>query len=225
MIERIVATRSGDVPQVIRIHSSAIAPAPSPGFQASRPNAYQLACAKSWPVQLASCPVLATPAMPVSRFPSSDPSTPAKPRSSGVGVGVEELLPHRRQVHEVVGLAEVLLRDLQLRHQRRLRHRAEQRMERLARLEVERAVLDLDEDVRAELSVERDELRVGALDAIGIDVRVVDEGAPHDDAAVGRERVGEDVGAVRMGAAVVLRPGLPFAVRLDDEAAEVGDER
>jgi hypothetical protein len=40
---------------------------------------------------------------------------------------------------------------------------------------------------------------------------------------VRRDRVGEQVGAVGMRAAVVLRTGLPFAVRLDDEAAEVGN--
>jgi hypothetical protein len=69
MIERIVETRAGSWPHVIRIHSSAIAPALSPGSQASRPKAYQLACAKSWPLQLTSRPVFATPAMPVRRVP------------------------------------------------------------------------------------------------------------------------------------------------------------
>ena len=39
-----------------------------------------------------------------------------------------------------------------------------------------------------------------------------------------RERVGEHVGAVRMGAAVVLRARLPFGIGLDQKAAEIGDQ-
>ena len=68
----------------------------------------------------------------------------------GEGVGVEELAPQRRQVHQVRRVPEVLLRDLQLGHHRRLQ-RAKQRVERLAGLEVERPVLHLHEDVVAEL--------------------------------------------------------------------------
>ena len=97
-------------------------------------------------------------------------------------------------------------------------------MERLARLEIERAVLDLHEDVVAELAVERHELHVGALDAIRVDLRVVDERPPHHDAAVRRDGVGEHVGAVGVRAAVVLRSRLALAVGLDDEAAEVGNQ-
>ena len=41
----------------------------------------------------------------------------------------------------------------------------------------------------------------------------------------GRERVGQHVGAVGVGAPVVLRPGLALGVGLHQEAAEVGDER
>src|SRR3954447_12642738 len=96
-------------------------------------------------------------------------------------------------------------------------------MERLPRLEIQRPVLYLREDVAPKTSVERHKLGVGALDTIGIDARVVDERAPHDDAAVRRDRVGQDVGAISVRAAVVLRTGLPLAVRLHDEATEVGD--
>ena len=106
-----------------------------------------------------------------------------------------------------------------------LRHRAEQRVERLARLEVDRAVLDLDDDVVAELC--RRAARTPCTPAwrgLGRRLAPVDERAPDDDAAVRRQRVGQHVGAVGMGAAVVLRPGLAFGVGLDQEAAEVGDE-
>jgi len=88
-------------------------------------------------------------------------------RAGGVRVRVEELLPHRREVDEVVRLSEVLLRDLQLGHERRARHRAEERAERLPRLEIERPVLDLHEDVVPEAAVERHELQVRRLTRSG----------------------------------------------------------
>ena len=204
-----------------------MASADRPGFHASRPNAYQLACPKSWPVQFV-IPARVRHARdrrpPVAVQRAVDDLRDERAGAGGVRVRVEELLPHRRQVHEVGRLAEVLLRDLQLGHQRRPRHRAEERAERLARLEVERAVLHLHDDVVAEAAVERHELQVGALDAIGIDLRRVDERAPHDDAAVRRDGVGQHVGAVGVRPLVVLRPRLPLAVRLDQESAEVRDE-
>ena len=120
--------------------------------------------------------------------------------------------------------AEVFLGDLQFERERRARHGAEERMKRLARLEVDRAVLDLHHHVGAELAVERLELVVGLLGPVVRDVLVVDEGAPHHDAAVRRERIGQQVGAVGVGAAVVLRPGLALRVGLDEEAAEIGNE-
>ncbi len=122
-------------------------------------------------------------------------------------------------------LAEVLLGDLELDHQGRVRHRPEQRVERLARLEVERPALHLHDHVAAEAAVERDELVVRLAHAVARHLVAVDEGAPHHDAAVRRDRVGEGVGAVGVRAAVVLGAGLPLGVGLDEEAAEVGDRR
>ena len=83
-------------------------------------------------------------------------------------------------------------------------------MKGLPRHEVDRAVLDLQKRVRAELPIELRELDVRALGPIGIDVFVVDERAPDDAAAVGSQSVGEDVGALGMSAAVVLRARLPL---------------
>src|ERR671914_328285 len=54
---------------VMRIHSSASAVDVSDGFQARRPNACQLAQAKTEPHQLRSVPVFATPAIPVRSYP------------------------------------------------------------------------------------------------------------------------------------------------------------
>ncbi len=123
------------------------------------------------------------------------------------------------------GLAEVLLRDLQLGHDRRGRDGTEEGMEGLARLEVQRPVLDLHEHVVAEAAVEGHELLVGALDAVGVDLGVVHEGPVHHDPAVRPHRLGEGVRAVRVRPVVVLGAGLPLAVRLHEEAAEVGDPR
>ena len=66
------------------------------------------------------------------------------------------------QKHRVPRLADVLLRDLQLDRLVRLLERAEQRRRRLAHLEVDRAVLDLDDHVVVELAVERRKLSYAA---------------------------------------------------------------
>ena len=50
----------------MRAHSSAISSAVRSWFHASRPKAYQFACANGCPVQFRSEPVFATPAIPVS---------------------------------------------------------------------------------------------------------------------------------------------------------------
>ena len=66
------------------------------------------------------------------------------------------------------------------------------------------------------------ELVVGLLGAV-LSGCPIDKGAPHHDAAMRRQRVGEHVGAVGVAAAVVLRPRLAFGIGLDQEAAEIGD--
>ena len=59
--------------------------------------------------------------------------------------------------HDVTLLTEILLCDLQLDRLIRVAQRAEERRGRLANLKVDRAVLDLEDDVRVELAVERRE--------------------------------------------------------------------
>ena len=135
------ATRAGSFPNVRRIHSSAIAPDVSSWSQARRPKAYQFAQANTEPHQLRSVPMLATPGDAGRRrgrgASRRSPGRRWSPRPSRAGVRPQHLLEERRQVHEVRGEAEVLLRDLELQHQRRLRHRAEEGVERLAGLEVD----------------------------------------------------------------------------------------
>ena len=140
------------------------------------------------------------------------------------GVGLQAFAEEGREEGEIGALAEIFLGDLQLEHLRRARHGAEERVHGLAGLEVDRAVLDLHQHIRPELAVQRLELVVGLLRPVVRDVLVVDERAPHHDAAVRRERVGQHVGAVGMGAAIILRAGLAFRVGLHQEPAEVGDQ-
>ena len=96
-------------------------------------------------------------------------------------------------------------------------------MEGFARLEVERAVLHLHDDIVAKLPVERDELAIGLLHAVSRFFRRIDKGAPHHDAAMGFERIGQHVRALGVAPSIVLRAGLAFGVRLHEKAAKVGD--
>src|SRR6185503_12583790 len=64
-------------------------------------------------------------------------------RAASERVRVEKLTPHRCQKNEVIREAEILLRDLQLRHHLRSRHRAEEWMKRFARLKVDWTILHL----------------------------------------------------------------------------------
>ena len=138
------------------------------------------------------------------------------------GAGVERFLPQRREEHEVGREAEVFLGDLPFEHQAGVRHRAEQRVERLARLEVDRAVLNLDDHVRGELPVERREIVVSLLRAVGRVLVRIDERAPDHHAAVA-DRFRHHVRAVGMGTAIVAGPGLAFGVGFHQKAAEIGD--
>ena len=144
-----------------------------------------------------------------------------RPGAARVGVGAEHLLPQRREERQMGVLAEVFLGDLELHHQRRPGHGAEQWTERLARLEIERPVLYLEQHVLAERAVLRREFIVRLADAVGGDRARVDERPPHHDAAVRGQGIGQHVGAVGMRAAVVLWAGLPLRVRLHDKSAEV----
>ncbi len=142
-----------------------------------------------------------------------------------VRVGLEDLLPHRREVGQHPALAGVLLRDLQLDRLVGVLHAAEHRVEGLAGLEVQRAVLGLQEDVvgEAALVVDRAELHVSPLEPVVVEVGVVDERAPVDLHAQRRDRRRDAVGAVAVVVAEVLRARLALGVGLDGEAHEVRD--
>ena len=136
---------------------------------------------------------------------------------------VEELLPHRCEVHQVVGSAEILLCDLKLHHRRGVLHRGEERTVWLTRLKVYRTVLYLQDDVVVELSVEGHELLVGLSGPV-FALWVVDECPPHHDASVLLQDVGHHVGAFCVGASEITRSWLSFGVGFHKESSEVGYE-
>ena len=139
-----------------------------------------------------------------------------------ISIAVEALLVSRAVIDEVVGETEVLLGDLELHHHLGVVHPSEQRVEGLARLEIDGTVLDLHEDIVGEFAVEVLELLDGLVGAVGAG-RAIDEGAPHHDAAVGADGLSQHVGAVGMGAAIILRACLALGIGLHQKASEVGD--
>src|SRR5262245_27603378 len=112
----------------------------------------------------------------------------------------------------MLALAEVFLRRLDFGEDGCLLQRAEERVERLAGLKVERAVFDLQKDVRAELAVELREFDISTPRAVGINILVVNQGAPDNVAAVRGYSVGQDARAFGVIATVILGTGLAFGV-------------
>ena len=81
----------------------------------------------------------------------------------------------------------------------------------LAALLNDRAVLDLYDDVRTELSVQWLEFEIGLFGAVGIR-GTVDESAPHDNTFIRLQGIGQHVGTFGMSAPEVARAGLAFGV-------------
>src|SRR4029079_13033837 len=74
-------------------------------------------------------------------------------RATSERIRVEKLTPHRCKKNKVIREAEILLRDLQLGDHLRVRHRAEERMKRLAPLKVCCTLTHIHAQLRARLSV------------------------------------------------------------------------
>ena len=141
--------------------------------------------------------------LPETRSFTGVPSLPA------MHVEIENFFPHRREEAQMTLLAGVFLRDLQLDGFVCFFQPAEQWRYRLARLEIDRAVLDLDDDVVVELAVERMEIVIGGLGAVvlgvaPIEMMVVDKRAIENDSAVRLESARDDVGGVGGGAMIGL---------------------
>ena len=119
-------------------------------------------------------------------------------------------------------LAKVFLCNLQFHHVGRLPNLVEHGAVGLTGLEVQGTVLGLEDDIVTELTIQRLELRHGLLDAVfALVVGTIDKAAPHDDAFVGLQGIGQHIGSVGMRAVVVARTGLSLAVGLDQEASKV----
>src|SRR5216684_65502 len=128
----------------------------------------------------------------------------------------------------MVLLAGVFLRDLQFNGFVRFFEAAEQRRNWFARLEVDRTMFDLDDDVVFELAIERMEIVVGGFSAVifgvaPVEIMIVDESTIKHDAMMRLERAGDDVGGVGGCAAIERRAEAAFGIGFDDEAAEVGN--
>src|SRR6185436_12838345 len=117
-----------------------------------------------------------------------------------------------------------LLRDLEFRNYLRLRQASEERMKRLARLEIYWTILDLQQHIPSELAVKRLQVFVSSARAVVTGLHVVNKRAPHDAAEVRFESGSEHVCAVSMRAVVRSWSRLSFAVCFNNETAEVRDQ-
>ncbi len=143
-------------------------------------------------------------------------------------VSIQRDLPHRNQKDHVALLAGVLLGDLQFNGLVGVPKRGEEWRDRLANLKVDRAVLDLDDHVGFELTVEGMEVVIAGPGAVGFEIVpvqmiVVNESAIQNDAAVRFECAGNGIGSLGRSTAVFRGPDAAFGVGLDDKAAEVRD--
>ena len=125
-------------------------------------------------------------------------------------------------------LSGVFLRDLQFDRFVGAAQPGEQRRRRFAHLEIDRTILDLDDDVVVERAVERMKIVVGRFRAIvfqivPIEMVVVDEGAIEHDAAMRLEGAGDHVGGVGRRSAIGRGPEAALGIGLHDEAAEIRD--
>ena len=124
----------------------------------------------------------------------------------------------------MVRMSQVFLGNLHFGHHGCVLKLSEERAERFARLEVDRSVLYLDDHVVPELSVKRNELQTGLHGSVR-SLRIIDECAPHDDSSERLDCLCKHVRSVCMRASVVLRTGLAFGIRLDEETTEIRNER
>ena len=135
----------------------------------------------------------------------------------------EELLPHRREIHQMVRGAKILLRDLELDHHRGLLQGSEQRAVGLTGLEVDGTIFDLDNHIVGKLTIEGHELLTGLVGTIAA-LGVIHEGTPHHDSFVGLQCTSQHIGTIGMRTSEVHRTGLSLGIGFHEETAEVGNQ-
>ena len=123
-------------------------------------------------------------------------------------------------------LAGVFLRDLQLDGFICFFEAAEERRNRLAHLEINRPVFDLDDYVVVELAVERMKDVVGGARAIilgiaPIEMMVIDKGAVKNDSVMRGKSARNHIGGIGGRSAIRGGTEAAFGIRLDDEAGEI----
>ena len=134
----------------------------------------------------------------------------------------EHILPLPGLIEQVGLLAGVLLRQLNLQCLLCPGHTEEQGGDRLAHLEVQRAVLDLQHNVMVKLAVQRSVVFIGGPGPVRYVVppvlpAVVDKAAPEQCSPVWSKRLRQHVGALRVGPFIGERPRAMLGIRLDQE--------
>src|SRR5713101_8291624 len=148
--------------------------------------------------------------------------------SAGVEIEIQNLIPHGRKKTQMPLLPRVLLCDFQLNRLARFLKSAKERRDWFTRLEIDRSILNLDDDVVCKLAVERMKNIIGSSGAIALGIvpvkmMVIDKGPVENDSGVRlkgmRDRVGCHCGrpAVGRGTCPALR------VRFYDKSAEIGN--
>ena len=117
----------------------------------------------------------------------------------------------------------ILLRDLELHHHRGLLQRSEQRTIRLTGLEVDGAVLDLDDHIVGKLTIEGHELLTGLVGTIAA-LGIIYEGTPHHDTFMGLQCTCQHIGTIGMRTSEVHRTRLTLRIGFNQETAKVGNQ-
>src|SRR5260370_8348066 len=141
-------------------------------------------------------------------------------------IEIQDLFPHRREKTKVARLPCIFLCNLKLNDLMRAPQATKQGRCGLAYLEVNRPILDLNDDVVGKLSIERMEIVIGGLGAVilsfpPVKMVVVNKRAIEHDAAMRLERPSDGIRGVRRGAIVRGRTKLPLRVSLYYKPAKV----
>src|SRR6266699_3569444 len=148
--------------------------------------------------------------------------------SARIQVEIQNLFPHGRKKTQMPLLPRVFLCDLQLDRLVRFLKPAEERRNWFARLEVDWAIFNLDDDVVRKFAVERMKNVVGSFGTIILGIApikmvVIDKRPVENDPAVRREGVRDRVSRL-CGRPAVSRGTRPaLRVRFYDKSAEIGN--
>ena len=95
-------------------------------------------------------------------------------------------------------------------------------MNRFTRLKIYWTVLHLQDDIIAELTIERHEFIVSLVCTVGT-IGCIDESTPHNNTTIRFECICQHVGTIDMGASEILWAWFTLTIGLDEESSEVRD--